>query len=242
METSVKITLIIVSAVILLALIGVLIYNNAHAATISSQGLSQIKATPDIISVYFNVQTKALTAQEAKDNNSEIVDNVITALVKLGFERADITTENFNVGPDYSYYGSSVKSYTATHNIKVLISANDSDKIGDVIDAGVDNGALISYINFELSVDKQNEYKALALRQATEDARTKAEAIAAGLGKSLGSIVSTSSSNFNYYPWSLYTNSRMDYSGAAEAKVASTSIQPGQQDIDAQVSVVFKIK
>jgi predicted transposase YbfD/YdcC len=40
-----------------------------------------------------------------------------------------------------------------------------------VIDSGVDAGALLQYINFELSNDKQNEYKAQALREAGEDAK-----------------------------------------------------------------------
>jgi uncharacterized protein YggE len=241
MESSVKITLIIVSAVILLALIGVAVYLQGRAGnTMDVQGIAQIKAVPDLVSVYFSVDTNASTAKEAKDKNAEIVDAMTTALVKEGLERKDIVTENFNVYPEYTWENNrqEFKGYRAVHNIKVQLSTDKTDKIGEVIDAGVDSGAGISYINFELSQEKQNEYKAEALKQATEDARIKAESIAEGLGKRVGRVVSVSSSEFDYYPWPIY-----EYAGGgvAEAKAATTNIQPGEQDITGRVSVVFKI-
>ena len=111
-----------------------------------------------------------------------------------------------------------------------------------MIDAGVDAGASIGYINFELSQEKQNEYKAQALKQAAEDAKIKAESIAEGLGKSIGSIYSISSSDFDYYPWRIYEATASSEAGVAEAKQAATDIQPGEKDITARVSVVFKLK
>ncbi len=111
---------------------------------------------------------------------------------------------------------------------------------GEVIDAGVDKGAKVSYINFELSIAEQNKYKAQALELATQDAKTKAEAIASGLGKKLGKVVSVSSSDWGYSPWSLYRADVMTES-AEEAKSAVTDIQPGEQSVTASVSVVYKI-
>ena len=248
MDKSVQITLIIVGAVLALALIGGFLFMNVIPTgnTVSAQGMSVVKATPDIVTVYFNVQTNGTTASEAKDKNAEIVDDAITELVKLGLERKDIVTENFNVYPDYSYDyrtgAQTSRGYIATHSIKVELASSDFDKVGGVIDAGVDAGALISYINFELSLEEQNKLKAEALKLAGEDARLKAEATAEGLDKSLGRLVSVSSSNFDYYPWQIYRNADMMSSGVAEAKVATTSIQPGQQEVTASINVVYKIK
>jgi uncharacterized protein YggE len=245
-NNSVKIAGMIVGGIIILALIGLIISTQISPVSgnlVNVQGSAEIKAVPDLVSVYFSVQTNGTTAAEAKDKNSEIVDELITNLIKQGFERKDIVTENFNIYPDYYWDGNKQVSrgYLATHSIKVQISTDNAEKIGDVIDAGADAGAMIGYINFELSLAKQNEYKAEALKQATQDARVKAEAIASGLGKKVGKLVSVSDSSFDYYPWPVYTNSRMDYSGAAEAKIATTSIQPGQQTINARVSVSYRI-
>jgi len=247
MESSVKITLIIVATIILLVFGGgyaLVQLGNDNSNTVSVDGVSNIKATPDLVSIYFNAQTSGNTSKEANDNNAEMVDEIITALIKQGFERKDIQTESFNIYEDFDWIKNKQvsKGYIATHQLKVELPTNEASKIGDVIDAGVDAGALLNYINFELSTAKQNEYKAQALKEASEDAKLKAESIASGLGKKVGDLVSISTSNFNYNPWPVYSNAggiMMDE--VAMAKQATTSIQPSDQDIDAQVSAVFKI-
>ena len=238
MEKSVQITLIIVAGFVLLGFLGFIALQglNPNQNTVTGEGLANIKAVPDLVGVYFNVQTRGTTSEEATTKNSEIVDDLITELVKQGFERKDIQTLNFNVYPEYNRNG-----YSVTHQIKVGLSTDRADKIGDVIDAGVEAGAGISYINFELSQEKQNEYKAQALKLAAEDAKLKAQAIAEGLGKKVGNLVSTSSSDFNYYPWAVYSSS-----GRAEdatlAKEATTNIQPSEQEISARVIAIFKLR
>ncbi len=244
MDNSVKITLIIVSAVLILAVGGFVYLDNLSGRdTISVAGESTVKAMPDLLTVYFVVQTTANTATEAKDNNSMIVDQVITNLIAAGLERDEIVTENFNVYEDYSWESGKRKflGYKAVHNMKVELSSENSEKIGEVIDAVVDGGALLNYINFELSKENQNLYKAEALKSASEDARIKAESMAEGLGKRVVDIVSVSESSFGYYPWRLLGQEDIAL-GAAEAKAATTDIQPGEKEISARVSVVFKIK
>lgn len=246
MEKSVQKTMIIMTGIIALVLTGILVYSNFSSAnTVSGDGYATIKAMPDLISVYFNVDTTGNTSKLATDKNSEIVDDLIIELLKEGFERKQIQTMSFSVYPEYDWInGKQVsKGYKATHSIKVQMSSEDVSKIGDVIDAGVNAGAGISYINFELSQEKQNEYKAQALKAAAEDAKIKAQSIAEGLGKKLGRLVSTSESSFNYYPWRLYgAEGGVATMDAAEAKTATTNIQPGEQEVSASVKAVFKIR
>jgi uncharacterized protein YggE len=247
-DNSVKITGIIVIGVLILAIIGIYSYSEMFPAgeTVQTLGLSTITATPDLVSIYFNAETNGTTAKEAKDKNAEIVDEVISALLKQGFERKDIETINFNVYEDFEWtydrYSSksTSKGYKATHTIRVKFSTEDSDKIGEAIDAGIDSGAMLSYINFELSQSLENEYKASALKSATEDAKIKAKAIADGLNVKLGDIVSVSNSDFGYSPWMMYDNTGARAMELDSAKI-ETSIQPSNQEINAQVSVVFEL-
>jgi len=246
MENSVKITGIIAVAVILIVVIGINSFSQFNPRnTITAQGFSEIDVMPDLVTVYFNVETSGDTATEVKDANAEIVDNLIVELIKIGFSRDEIQTSNFNVYPDYEWNNGrrTEKGYKATHNLKVEMSTDESGKIGDVIDAGVDSGALLSYINFELSTELQNTYKAQALEQASQDARIKAESVAKGLDKSLGSLVSVSTSDFNYYPWRAYSMEDSSVGATVEeAKLAATNIQPSEQTVSASVSVVYKIR
>ena len=249
MDNSIKITLIVVSTVILLVLIGILVYFQINPGnTVSSMGIATVKATPDLVSVYFSVETDGETASEAKDANAEIVEELVSKLISMGFDREDVQTSNFNVYPVYDWESGKQKEngFKATHQITVEMPMDDSEKVGDVVDAGVDAGALVSYINFELTQESQNSYKAEALKLASEDARVKAEAVAAGLDKKLGKLVSVSTSDFGYYPWNVYERAYSSTgAGYAEdavmAKEAATNIQPGKQTVSASVSVAYKI-
>jgi len=242
-DNSIKITGMIIVGIIVVALIIISAFNRmAPTETVSATGIAEIEVMPDLVTVNFNVETKGDSAAEAKDANAEIVEDVINALLDLGFSREDIVTQNFNVYEEYDWTDNGRKSigFKANHMIKVEFSIDEKDKIGEVVDAGIDNGALLSYINFELSRDLQNEYKAEALKLAAEDARIKAEAIVDGLGADVGRVVSTSSSNFDYYPRMVFAME--DSAGSVKGAEVATNIQLGEQTVSAQVSVTYKLK
>lgn len=248
MEKSTNITLIIAGTVILLALIGVYtafqLSPSSQMNVITSNGMSEISVSPDKVGLYFNVQTKGNDSKSANDKNSIIADAVITALVKQGFERKDIQTQNYQIYEDFQYtqYSTTSKGWIATQSIVVKMNTSQADKIGNAIDAGINAGATLSYINFELSQELENQYKAQAIKLASEDAKTKAEAMVAGQGRTLGKLVSITDSSFNYYPWRAY-----DYAAGASVTEnvamakSATSIQPSSQTISAQVSVSYRI-
>jgi len=246
MEKSIKITLIVVLGVIITALIIASSLNGifqGQSNTISAEGVSTIKAMPNLVSVYYNIETKAKTSENATKLNSDIVEKLKSSLVAQGFDEKEIQTQGFSVYPNYEWIGGKQvdKGFIATHSIKLEMGADESEKLGGAIDAGVSAGAGISYINFELSQEKQNEYKAEAMRLAAEDAKIKAKATASGFGKDIGRLVSVSTNEFNYYPWRAYSSSGMA-EDAIYAKSEATSITPSEQEITASVSAVFKIK
>lgn len=246
MKNDLNKTLIISGTIIIVALIIFFAIKPAnYSNTINVQGVSEVKATPNLIGIYFNVETKGQTSSEANTANTEIVNSLKNSLINLGIEKEKITTQNFNIYQDYDYSDGkrTSKGYIATHSLKIELSTEDSEKIGNVIDAGVDAGAGISYINFELTQEVQNSYKAQAMQQATQDAKTKAEAIATGLNKKLGRLISVSTSDFGYTPWNLYTAKGAGIAeDAVEAQVATTSITPSEQTIYSQVNVVYKLR
>jgi uncharacterized protein YggE len=249
MEKGVKITIVVaVTLIILVLLIGFGIYSlipdTVKGQTVNVEGSSIIKVDPNVVSIYFNIETSGNTSQEANEANSVIADNLLFSLVRLGFEKKSLETMGFNIYEDQRWENGKYKSYgfKASHQVRVVLGTNEASKIGSVIDAGVDAGALLQWINFELSNDKQNEYKAQALKEASQDAKTKAEAIAEGLGLEVKKVVSISTSQFNYSPWNLYTAKAGGMlEDASQAKVAATNIQPGTQDVTGYVSVTYKL-
>jgi uncharacterized protein YggE len=237
---------VLIIAVLILSRTGSIIPSSGNTVTV--QGVSTIKALPDVISVYFTIETKNKTSIEAKDANNAIYDDLVENMILAGFEESDIKTESFNIYLNTYWEDGKEKTdgYKATRYLKVELSSDETDKLSDVIDAGVDAGAGISYINFELSQESQNEYKAQALKLASEDATIKADAIASGFGKEAGKLVSVQISDFGYYPWNVYTASSSGGAYRAEdavmAKEAVTNINPSEQEISASVTAVFRLK
>ena len=192
--------------------------------------------------MYFNVQTEGQTAANASDKNTEIVSKMKNSLMAIGFDEDEIKTQSFSVYPDYDWASGTqrIKGYTASHVIVVEIPISEKEKIGRVIDAGINAGAGINYINYELSKENQNKYKIEAIKTATQDATVKAQAIAQGSGTKLGKLVSISTSEFGYVPWLAYAEDAGGGVVKSGAEIA-TSITPSEQEISARVTAVFKI-
>jgi len=242
MENSVLITIIIVSGIIVLAGIGFLIFNSLSPSNnINVNGQASVDVVPDLVNVYFNIETIGETSKEAKDKNAEILNTLTAALVNQGLKKEEIKTQSFNIYPNYEWDegGREENGFKVSHSIVIELSTDDIDKVSGIIDAGADSGVGISHINFELSYELQNEYKAEAIKLASEDARIKAEAMAEGSGKKLGKLVSISDDSFGYSPWRVYD---MAEDSIGVAKEVATSVQPAEQTISGSVRAIFKIK
>lgn len=235
------------TAILIVFLIMYTIFQLNQTQTISVTGQSEVEVVPDLITINYNIETNAEIAAEAKDANSEIYNKLVLLLTEQGFKESGIKTSNYNIYPDYDWSNGkkTENGYTAQHSVKLELSTEESAKITGVIDAGVEAGALINYINFELSEALQKTKKAEATQKATEDAKIKAESIAEGLGQELGKIVSVSDAGFNYSPRGLYTKSEatIDVNEAgALAQEAVAEINPSEQIVYGSISVVYKVK
>jgi uncharacterized protein len=242
------ITSIIAGVVLLIAILTLGTISSILPASknvITVQGTSTIKATPDWITVYYTIETKGATSAEAKDANTVIFDKLQDLITSIGFSKEDLKTESYNIYPN-TYWSNGKQNqdgYIASHSLKLEFSTGLLDKLSSVIDAGANSGAGVSSINFELTPASQNQYKAEALKLASQDAQTKADAVAEGFNKEAGKLISVQISEFGYYPWNVYTASGVSSSeDAMRAKTVSMNIAPSEQDITGSVSATFRIQ
>jgi uncharacterized protein YggE len=236
-------TIVAITLLVLLVVVPML-SPGTNAMTV--QGSSTVKVMPDLVSVFFNIQTNGTTSSAANDANTVIYNKLKTSLIGLGFTDSQIGTESYSIYPNviYDRDGKPTNNgYVAYHSIKLEFSANDTTKVSSVIDAGADAGAGVSTINFELSTALQSQYKAQALQLASQDAKTKADAVAAGFGKTTGKLVSVSVDSYNYYPWAMYSSVSGTSRDAenAGAKQVAMNLVPTTQDISATVSATYKL-
>ncbi len=241
---SIIITLLIIAGVIALALILTSrLGGGMPKNSIQINGQANIDVIPDLITVYYNVETQAKTSEDAENKNSEIVQKLKNNIISYDFSEDELKTQSFSIYPEYSWASGKqiLIGYRAVHSLKIELSSDEIEKISDLIDAGTKSGAGISYINFELSDALQTQSKTQAIKLAAEDARIKADALAEGVNKKVGRLISVSLNEFIYSPWNIYSYAESG-GDVAVAKESVRSITPSEQEVSAYVTAVYKLR
>jgi uncharacterized protein YggE len=200
------------------------------ARGITVSGTGSVKAAPDRADFSFGVETQGDTAEAALAANSVAVRKVIDALEAAGVASSDIQTQQVSVSPRYDTNGQKITGYSAVNSVNATL--RDLAEAGAVVDAAVRAGANQVY-GPTLSISDQSGLYADALEKALEDARSKAKAIAAAAGVSLGSVVNIVEGEQSAPPIPLAATG-----GEADQ---SAPIEPGLQDIQATLRVTFAI-
>jgi uncharacterized protein YggE len=248
MEKSVKISAIIAGSVLILVLIGVYLFLNFSSLnpsnSVTTVGLAEINVIPDKVSIHFGAESSGESAKEASMKNSIVVDEIITNLVKEGFSKQEIQTTGYNVYEDvvWTNYGKKSHGYKAVHSIILRVNSSETSKIGRAVDSGINANAILNYINFELSQELENKYKAEAIELAARDSRVKAESLARGVDKKIGRLISIKDSGFGYQPWVYYEKANTGGEDSTQIRELYTSIQPSEQVISASVTATYSLK
>ncbi len=246
-RTNSKNTLIGIALVGLIVVIGILAYNlkgntNPNEKVVSVTGQSSTTIAPDKAEVYIKILTEGKSAEEVKNENSKINDNVVNALKDMGILSKDIETTQYYLSPKYIYDDgeSKIDGYTLYNQLKV--STTELERVGRIIDKSIDNGANgIDQVSFVLTKEKEEQIKKEVLTKAASEAKSKAESIATGLGARLGDLVSVSESNF-YYPPYIYAEAALKADIARVGNAESIEINPQKLEISASITAVYKIK
>jgi hypothetical protein len=211
---------------------------------ITASGDAELNVMPDEAIMRIRVETKGQTAQATQDENSRIMTSVQSALKRAGIASKDIETDQYNLYPwtewDPDEHKQRDMGFRVYHTIKV--KTTDLDKVGDFIGAAVDAGATnVEGVTFGLSEKQKQEVRKVALQDAANNAKMKAQTMADGLGVSLGELLAVQESSFNY--GGIY-RAEMDMMTmkAGGMPEAAPPIEPEQVRISATVSVSYRIK
>jgi uncharacterized protein len=204
----------------------------SRADGITVNGVGTVNSVPDEAQMSFGVQTEGGTSQEALARNSARMERVLAALEAAGIASKDVKTQDVSVWPKYELEGDRASGYTARNSVSVTI--HELDKAGAVIDAATRAGAN-EVSGPMLSSSGREQLEAKALEAAVANARTKAEALAKAAGVGVGRVTA------------MVEGAREPGPYAFEAmRAASTTkdvpIRPGQEEVQASVTVTFAIE
>ena len=200
--------------------------------TISVTGSGKIFVTPDMADVSIGVQVVRGNLREARDEAARQMNAILDALRALGIADADIATAYLDISPTYDYSGQSqrITGYQVSNQLTVKV--RNLDQLADVVDSSVDAGAsTIQGITFKVS--DQSAAEAQARTAAVQDARARADALAAAAGVTITGVASISETSYNPPIW--YGMPARD--GVDQA----TPIIPGMSQVSIDVAVVYLI-
>ena len=216
------------------------------APEITVSASASVSLVPDKAAVYFGVYTQAESPDEAQTRNTEAVNRVIALLTGRGIEEKSIRTTNYSLYPQYTWSDSSGEQRITGYNVTTTMSVQDQniEDLGKLLSACVEAG--INQIeNVTFLCSGYDEAYQQAVIQAVVAARTKAEAIAAAEGKKLGDPVSISEGwqdTSARYGKGANSMGGFFVEEAAAMDSAAPVLQPGETEINASVTVTYRLK
>jgi uncharacterized protein YggE len=195
--------------------------------TVITNGTGSVDAVPNTATLSFGVTTEAKTAAAALAENAEIAARVIAAIKGAGVAAKDVQTQYVALSPRYTDRGDDIIGYTANNTVSAIV--RNLQRVGAVIDAAVAAGAN-NVSGPSLSSDDTDALYKQALKLAVADARAKAEALGQAGHFSVGKISAVVEGSNAPVPV-----------GARDAAPGATPIEPGTQQVTANVTVTFEL-
>ena len=211
---------------------------NDRTPEITVSASASVSLVPDKATVTFGVSTQARTAEEAQNQNTEAVNAVIETLTGRGIEERSIRTVNYSIYPQYDYSANGDQRIIGYNvNTSMSVQDQDIDELGELLAACVAAG-INNVDSVQLLCSGYDEAYQEALSQAVEASRGKAEALAQAAGRTLGGVITITEG---------WQDSSARYVAAEEAAAyganasmdAGPSIQPGETEIRANVTVTY---
>lgn len=208
--------------------------------TLAVTGSAQTSLPANIITIGATISSTNLLASAALAANSEASAAVANAIKKLKIAEDAVSTTNFSINPIYNsvldtvsnIYKQVFQGYTVTNSIAVKVPS--VEQAGQLVDAIVDAGGLIDYINFSVDPTVLREAQNSLIAEAVKDAYYQAKLVLKGLNYKICGIISISINNDTplFVPQAAL---------AARAVTSAPVIYNNNQSITQRISFVFEI-
>jgi uncharacterized protein len=202
-------------------------------------GTAQVFTAPDQATVRLGIVRQAANAQAAQEQANAVAQEILNAIGKAGVPANQIQTMRLVLSPVYaprspdSRDAPRIVAYNATNTVSVRLE--NLSLVGPVIDAGLKAGAnQLEGVQFGLRNDLPSRQQ--ALKQAVEEARSKAMTMAEALRVNLAEVLEASEGSV-----SIIADRVEPLAARAMAVAAETPVSPGQIQVNATVMIRYRI-
>lgn len=215
-------------------------------ANISVSGKASVLATPDVAEFSFSVRHEADEVKGAQDEVARKVEAIISFLKEEGVDEKNIKTTGYSVYPRYEWRTPNrltpdsggervLVGYEVVQSTNITVK--EMDKAGALVGGVGERGATdVGGVTF--SVEDEQKLKREARAEAIADAKEQADKLAQDLGVSIVRIVDFNESRISspYYMRADMAMVKM------EADIIETSFEPGEEEIEVEVHIVYEIR
>lgn len=165
--------------------------------TIFVTGRGEVQVAPDRARVQVGMETQARTSQAAAQENNKKQAAILAAIRKLGVPESAIQTLNYSVNPVQRYDDKLRRVVIDGYQVSniVQVETDKLDLAGQIIDAGLNNGAN-RVAGLDFIVKDRAKAQDQALTEAVASARRQAEVAAKAAG---GTVVELMELTINEY-------------------------------------------
>lgn len=204
-------------------------------------GEGTVQAVPDRAWITITAESRASNPREAQKRNTEAMNPVIDKLKAAGVPAEAIRTVGYDLQYEWDFVNNRRvgRGYVARNTIEVRVDT--VDRVGEYLEIAVGSGATsLGGIRFDLKNRAKLERE--ALRLAVADARGKAEAAAAGAGRSIERILRVEEAPMYGGPVPMPRIAMREAAQAGDLAAAVPPISAGQTEIRAQVTLTAVLK
>lgn len=205
--------------------------------TVVMSGEGLVKAAPDQAWVRLATESRSKNPKEAQAQNANTMAAVQQRLTGAGIPKDAIRTLSFDLQLESDWVnGRQVPRGYVVRNV-IEVRLDDITRVGEVIDMAVASGvSSVHAVRFDLKDREALERE--ALKRATADARLRAEAAAAGAGRTIDRVIRIEEPGGRSYPPPVPMLER----AAMAADQKQTPIVAGEIEIRASVVITATLK
>ena len=160
------------------------------SAQLNVTGQASISVQPERTIVIYSINETRDSYDEAISLMTERIDALTKSLTKIGFEKEEIKTANFNIRQNRKYRQGEPKGeeYVASQTLEIRFDHSTKRLLEVLNKTASDESAPSVSIAFGMSDEQEKKVKNQLMQRAVADARAKAEVIASATGYQIKGI------------------------------------------------------
>lgn len=217
------------------------------ARTITVKGIGNVSTRPDFVILTMKLEAKDKEYDKAMELAAKQLEQLNASLTAIGFEKESVKTTNFHVDTDYDSHKDKLGNYqrvfsgfVCRHNLKLSFDF-DMKRLSQTL-AAIATCLAQPELSIAFTVKDPTAVNDALLREATINAKKKAELLCEASGVTLGQLLTI---DYNWGELNIYSDTRYDLAEdclmALPTSAPSIDIEPDDIDVRDTATFVWEI-